>query len=118
MKPSKNKLDGTHKNTHMYQKISKMLLDNDYSRDWTQCRTKIKHLKSEYKRYNGELSRSGAGRTKPPRFFEELDSFLGDRPEAKGLRNAIDTSSTKTQETGFNFLEEDVINDSTATGKI
>ena len=61
-------------------------------RDWMQCRTKFKHMKSEYKKFKDNLSRSGAGRGKEPKFFQIMDGFLGDRPEAEGLKNSIDTS--------------------------
>jgi hypothetical protein len=37
------------------------------------------------------LAHSGTGRKKAPRFFEELDSFLGDQPQAIGIVGAIDT---------------------------
>ena len=53
-------------------------------RDLKQCRTKGKHLKTSYKKYKDSLARSGAARVKEPKFFEQLDIFLGDQPEAIG----------------------------------
>ena len=38
--------------------------------------------------------RSGADRGKSPKYFNEMDVFLGDQPEATGLSIAIDTSSS------------------------
>ena len=61
-------------------------------RYWTQCRTKFKHLKSTYKKHKDNLPRSGAGRCISPKFFDIMDSFLADIPEAEGLENGIDTS--------------------------
>jgi hypothetical protein len=89
------KLRGTHKNSDVYKKMSCMMKKSGgFDRDWILCRTKVKHLKSEYKKYKDSLSRSGAGRGKEPKFFEKIDYFLGDKPEALGVENSIDTSST------------------------
>jgi phosphoribosylaminoimidazole carboxylase/phosphoribosylaminoimidazole-succinocarboxamide synthase len=86
------KLEGTHKNADIYRKISDIMKKKGIHRDWMQCRTKFKHMKSEYKKFKDNLSRSGAGRGKEPKFFQIMDGFLGDRPEAEGLKNSIDTS--------------------------
>lgn len=56
-----------------------------------QCQTKTKHLKQEYKEYKDNLAKSGNSRKKPPPFREGLDNFLGDRREATGRENAVDT---------------------------
>ena len=40
------------------------------------------------------MARSGAARVKEPKFFEQLDIFLGDQPEAVGIDGAIDTLSS------------------------
>ncbi len=50
-------LDGAVRNKAVFQDISKRLQEQGYSRDWEQCRTKIKSLKKEYrmvKDHNGE----------------------------------------------------------------
>ncbi len=50
-------LDGAVRNKAVFQGISKRLQEQGYSRDWEQCRTKIKSLKKEYrmvKDHNGE----------------------------------------------------------------
>jgi phosphoribosylaminoimidazole carboxylase/phosphoribosylaminoimidazole-succinocarboxamide synthase len=86
------KLQGVHKNTDIYKKVSEMMKKKGIHRDWTQCRTKFKHLKSTYKNHKDNLSRSGAGRSKSPKFFDIMDSFLADRPEAEWLESSIDTS--------------------------
>ena len=86
------KLQGTHKNTDIYKRVSEMMKKKGIRRHRTQCRTKFKHLKTTYKKHKDNLSRSGAGRCKSPKFFDMMDSFLGDRPEAEGLENSIDTS--------------------------
>ena len=57
-------------------------------------RTKIKHLKIMYKRYIDSLASSGAGRRKSLTFFDELDKFLGDKPDATGIENSIDISDS------------------------
>ena len=88
----KKQLQGVHKNTDIYKKVSEMMKRKGIHRDWTQCRTKLKHLKSTYKKHKDNLARSGAGRCKSPKFFDMMDSFLADRPEAEGLDKSIDTS--------------------------
>ena len=85
-------LQGTDKNMDIYKKISERLKKKGIYREWTQCRTKFKHLKTTYKKHKDNLSRSGAGRCKSPKFFGMMDSLMGDRPEARGLENSIDTS--------------------------
>ena len=87
-------LNNTHKNAEIYEKISKEMSVLGYQRDLIQCRTKVKHLKTEYKKYKDALGRSAADRGKSPKYFNEMDVFLGDQPEATGLSIAIDTSSS------------------------
>ena len=66
------KLDNCHKTTAVYKEISAYLAKDGFNRDFGQCRTKIKHLKSEYKKYKDSLRRSGARRSKEPMFFRNL----------------------------------------------
>ncbi len=72
-------LDGAVRNKAVFQDISKKLQATGYNRDWTQCRTKIKSLKKQYrvvKDHNGE---TGKGR-KTCKFYKELDNIIGHRP--------------------------------------
>ena len=87
-------LNDTHKTAKIYEKISKEMSVLCYQRDLIQCRTKAKHLKTEYKKYRDALGRSGADRGKTPKYFNEMDVFLGDQPEATGLSIAINKSSS------------------------
>ena len=48
-------LNNTHKNAEIYEKISKEMSVLGYQRDLIQCRTKVKHLKTEYKKYKDAL---------------------------------------------------------------
>ena len=89
-----SKLSNTHKNSEINKKISKDLKAvNGFERDHIQCTNNMKQLKSVYKKYKDSLSTSGAGRKKPPKFFDDLDIFLNDKPDATGVANAIDTSN-------------------------
>ena len=81
----------SHKNADIYGKISSKLETLGFKRDLKQCRTKVKHLKTTYKKNKDGLARSGAARVKEPKFFEQLDIFLG---EAIGIDGAIDTLSS------------------------
>ena len=94
------KLSNTHKNSEIFKKISKDLKAvNGIERDYVQCRNKIKQLKSVYKKYKDSQTTSGAGRKKPPKFFDDMDNFLNDKPDATGVANAIDTSDDTVNET-------------------
>jgi hypothetical protein len=86
------------KNKDIYGKMSAKLETLGFQRDFTQCRTKVKHLKTTYKKYKDALARSGAARVKEPKFFDQLDVFLGDQPEATGIDAAIDTLSSSISE--------------------
>ena len=88
------RLKNTHKNSDIYRKISTEMSVLGYQRDYLQCRTKMKNLKAEYKKYKDALARSGADRGKPPKYFDEMDIFLGHQPEATRVSYAIDTSSS------------------------
>lgn len=88
----------SHKNKDIYGKMSAKLETMGFKRDFKQCRTKVKHLKTTYKKYKDALARSGVARVKEPKFFEELDVFLGDQPEAIGIDAAIDTLSSSISE--------------------
>ena len=53
-------LDGAVRNKVVFQNISKKMQEQGYSRDWEQCRTKIKIFKKQYrvvKDHNGETGR-------------------------------------------------------------
>ena len=45
-----SQLDGSLRNKEIYTKIAHKLSDLGYSRDWKQCRCKIKNLKTTYKK--------------------------------------------------------------------
>lgn len=95
------KLSNTHKNSEIFKKISDDLKAvNGIKRDYVQCRNKIKQLKSVYKKYKDSQTTSGAGRKKPPKFFDDMDNFLNDKPDATGVANAIDTSDDTVTEEG------------------
>lgn len=83
-----------HKNADIYGEMSAKLETLGFKRDLKQCRTKVKHLKTTYKKYKDALARSRAARVKEPKFFEQLDIFFGDQPEAIGIDGAIDTLSS------------------------
>lgn len=71
-------LEKCHKNADIYGKMSAKMEALGFHRDYNQCRTKVKHLKSTYKKHKDALAHSGAGRMKAPRYFDQLDIFLGD----------------------------------------
>ena len=48
----------SHENADIYGKISSKLETLGFKRDLKQCRTKVKHLKTTYKKYKDALARS------------------------------------------------------------
>ena len=85
-------LDGAVRNKVVFQNISKKMQEQGYSRDWEQCRTKIKNLKKQYrvvKDHNGE---TGRGR-KTCKYYKELDDILGHRP-ASAPTALLDTGTS------------------------
>ena len=53
---------------------------------------------------------------KKPTFFKELSNFLGDRPEAKGLDNYIDTGTSPDGEASVSEIQS--TESSVGTGKL
>ena len=72
-------LDGSVRNKNIYKKISKEMEEMGYSRDWEQCKSKIKNLKVEYRAVKDNNGKSGKGR-KTFHFFKLIDEVLGHRP--------------------------------------
>ena len=77
------KIEKTHRNADVYADIAKAVEKQGFpGRDWKQCRTKAKHLKTEFKNYNDSCKKSGNGREKEPTFFKELSNYT-ERPIGK-----------------------------------
>ena len=72
-------LDGAKRNKDVFVLISKKLQELGHSRDWKQCRCKIKNLKTMYKKVKDHNGVTGNGR-KCFKFYQELDRILGHRP--------------------------------------
>ncbi len=77
-------LDGAVRNKVIYEKISQKLAKQGHVRDWKQCRSKIKNLKTQYRDIKDHNSRTGNGR-KVCKFFSELDDILSHRPASVPL---------------------------------
>ena len=78
----KNEKGNTDDQIPVYKKICKELNDKGYSRNWEQCREKVKKLRKQYKDIVDIHGETGRGRKKF-KFFEELDAVLGSRPATK-----------------------------------
>ena len=73
-----SELDGAVRNKSIYQTISKKLQEAGYSKDWKQCKDKIKNLKQEYKKAKAHKNKTGNG-MKHFRYYNELNEVLGNR---------------------------------------
>ena len=72
-------LDGATRNKNIYLRISKKMAESGFTRDWQQCKAKIKNLKFDYKKVKDHNGVTGNGR-KTCKFFGKLDAILGHRP--------------------------------------
>ena len=77
--------------------FAKKMQDTGYTRDWQQCKTKIKNLKKEYRQVKDHNGQTGQGR-KPCKHFKELDNILGHRP-ASVPAVLLDTGTTTNSST-------------------
>ena len=68
-------------------------------RDYVQCRNKLNNQKASIKSTK-TLRQLQGWQKKPPKFFDDLDNFLNDKPDATGVANAIDTSYYTVNEAG------------------
>ena len=57
-------LEGTHRNQHVYKKMSAELEKRGYHRSWEKCREKVKKLKQEYKKIVDNNNETGKKRKK------------------------------------------------------
>jgi hypothetical protein len=71
------------RNKIVYEKLAKGMADGGFNRNAKQCQSKIKHLREKYRTYKDKIARSGAGASKPPKFFNEIDEMLGTRPQTR-----------------------------------
>ncbi|KAL2080720.1 hypothetical protein ACEWY4_024513 [Coilia grayii] len=81
---TQKKLGGLYRNKNVYLDISKKLAEHGYSKTMVQCRTKIKNLKTAYKKAKDNNQRSGRNRATCP-FYEDLNIILGDHPTSQPI---------------------------------
>ena len=56
-------LEGSKRNKHVYEKISKTLARNGIHKSSDQCRTKMKKLKTDYHKVKDKNGKTGRGRS-------------------------------------------------------
>lgn len=71
------------RNSIIHAKISERMKDQGFTRSARQIDTKLKHLKEVYRKYKDKINKSGTGASKPPKFFDDIDSILGTRPQTQ-----------------------------------
>ena len=99
-------LDGAVRNQAIYQRIAKQLHEQGYERSWTQCRAKIKNLKTKYREIKDHNGETGRGR-KSCKFFKELDRILGHRP-ASVPSSLLDTGESSSTHAESEESEEEI----------
>ena len=75
-------LEGSKRNKHVYEKISKTLARNGIHKSSDQCRAKMKKLKTDYRKVKDKNGKTGRGRS-IWKYFDALDAILGHRPATK-----------------------------------
>ena len=78
------KFDGSVRNKEIYKKLASDLQEQGYDRDWEQCKSKIKNLKTEYRTEKDNNNEIGRGR-KTFRYYDDLDKVLGHRLASRPL---------------------------------
>ena len=104
-------LDGAVRNKAVYEKIAQKMKEQGHQRDWKQCRSKVKNLKTKYREVKDHNNKTGNGR-KECKFFSELENILGHRP-ASVPAALLDSGSSSSQNLGdedtqSSFPEEEV----------
>ena len=74
-------LDSAVRNKFVFKHIAKEMMKLGCNRDWEQCKTKIKNLKTDYRNVKDNNGKTGRGR-KSCKFFNELETILGHRPSS------------------------------------
>ena len=87
-------LGGTHRNQHVYKKMSAELKKLGYHRTWDKCRDKVKKLKQDYKKVVDNNNETGRKR-ETFKFLKEMDAVLGHRPS---ITPPVTISSAKIDE--------------------
>ena len=84
--------DGAVRNKIVYEKIAQKINEQGHTRDWKQCRSKVKNLKTRYREVKDHNNRTGNGR-KVCKFYSELDSILAHRPSSAPTVISIPTKA-------------------------
>ena len=96
-------LDGAVRNQVVFKRIAQQLKEQGVTRDWTQCRAKIKNLKTRYREVKDNNGKTGKGR-QTCKFYSKLDEILGHRPASvpSAVLDTGESSSThpETDESG------------------
>ena len=102
-------LDSCTRKKPIFEKMAQRLKDETgFERTFQQVREKIKQLKQNYKKVKDNNSKSGHSR-KTCKYFEELDSVMGDRPITRPA-NLLESSLQEN-------IAEDVLEAQTSTGE-
>ena len=108
-------LDGAVRNKSIFVKVQNELEKQGYKRSWQQCRSKIKNLKTQYRKVKDHNGGTGRGRT-TCKFFKELDQILGHRP-ASTPAILVDTGIATAGSSSESQLSEPEEKEDCLTGK-
>ena len=87
-------LEGSKRNKHVYEKLSRQLAEHGFEKSGEQCRCKVKKLRQEYKKIKDGHGKTGTGMSKW-KFYDSINEILGNRP-ATCPPVIIDTMSEET----------------------
>ena len=114
-------LEGSKRNKHVYEKISKTLARNGIHKSSDQCRAKMKKLKTDYRKVKDKNGKTGRGRS-IWKYFDALDAILGHRPATKppllldtAAEEMIVASTIITTDAGESESEESPVDDGSSS---
>ena len=75
-------LEDSRRNKHVYDKLSRSLAEHDIKKTGEQCRTKVKKIRQEYKKFKDNHNLTGRGSIQW-KYFKKLDKIFGTRPATR-----------------------------------
>ncbi|XP_062523879.1 myb/SANT-like DNA-binding domain-containing protein 7 [Corticium candelabrum] len=118
-------IEGCARNKAVYAKLAARMQEEGYNRSGTQCREKIKKLKTDYRKVKDNNNESGRAR-RSSRIFEAMDAILGHKPatcppivlESTNNPAHTDVTAVDSDASGSQGIELDDYGDESCVGEL
>ncbi|XP_062501343.1 uncharacterized protein LOC134178483 [Corticium candelabrum] len=118
-------IEGCARNKEVYAKLAARMQEEGYNRSGTQCREKIKKLKTDYRKVKDNNNESGRAR-RSSRIFEAMDAILGHKPatcppivlESTNNPAHTDVTAVDSDASGSQGIELDDYDDESCVGEL